>query len=99
LEAVAGDLPDVDVEPDPKVTRREDGALLIQASMPISDVVALLGLRDRQQGDFVTLAGFALHQLHHVPQPTEQFTWCGWRFRVVAMDGSRINKLLAERVD
>ena len=29
--------------------------------MLISSVVELLGLRDRPQGDFVTLAGFALH--------------------------------------
>ena len=36
---------------------REDGALVIEGSMPISDVVGLLGLRDRPQGDFVTLAG------------------------------------------
>jgi putative hemolysin len=96
LEAVAGDLPDVDVEPDPKVAWREDGALLIEGSMPISDVVGLLGLCDRPQGDFVTLAGFALHQFHHVPEPAEQFTWHGWRFRVVEMDGSRIDKMLAE---
>ena len=94
LEAVAGDLPDVEFESDPKVTRREDGALLIEGSMPISSVVKLLGLRDRPQGDFVTLAGFALHQLRHVPQPAEQFTWHGWRFRVVDMEGSRIDKML-----
>ncbi len=99
LEAVAGDLPDVDADPDPKVTRREDGALIIEGSMPISDVVGLLGLRDRPQGDFVTLAGFALHQFHHVPQPAEQFTWHGWRFRVVEMDGSRIDKMLVEPVE
>ncbi len=96
LEAVAGDLPDVDVESDQKVIRREDGALLVDGSMPIQDVAGLLGLPDRPQGDFVTLAGFALHQLHHVPQPAEQFTWNGWSFQVVEMDGSRIHKMLVE---
>jgi putative hemolysin len=63
--------------------------------MLIADVMELLGLRDRPQGDFVTLAGFVLHQLHHIPVPTEQFTWRDWQFRVVAMDGSRIDKMLA----
>jgi putative hemolysin len=96
LEAVAGDLPDVDVESNQKVIRREDGALLVDGSMPIQDVAGLLGLPDRPQGDFVTLAGFALHQLHHVPQLAEQFTWNGWCFQVVEMDGSRIHKMLVE---
>jgi putative hemolysin len=99
LEAVAGDLPDVDIEPNSKVTRGEDGALLIEGSMPIPDVVGLLELRDRPEGDFVTLAGFALYQFHHVPQPAEEFTWRGWRFRVVEMDGSRIGKMLVQPVE
>jgi putative hemolysin len=99
LEAVAGDLPDVEVELDPKVTRRHDGALIIEGSMLIADVMELLGLRDRPQGDFVTLAGFALHQLHHIPAPTEQFTWRDWRFRVVDMDGSRIDKMLVSPLE
>jgi len=99
LEAVAGDLPDVDIEPDLKVTKQADGALLIDGSMPIPDVVGLLGLHHRPAGDFVTLAGFALHQFHHVPQPAEQFTWHSWRFRVVEMDGSRIDKMLIRPVE
>ena len=99
LEAVAGDLPDVDIEPDLKVTKQADGALLIDGSMPIPDVVGLLGLHHRPAGDFVTLAGFALHQFHHVPQPAEQFTWHSWRFRVVEMDGSRIDKMLIQPVE
>ena len=99
LEAVAGDLPDIDFESDSKVTKREDGALLIDGSMLIPDMVELLGSRDRPQGDFVTLAGFALHQFRHVPQPAEQFTWHGWRFRVVDMDGARIDKMLVSPVE
>lgn len=94
LKAVAGDLPDIDFEPDRKVTRHEDGALIIEGSMPMPGVVQLLGLRDRPPGNFVTLAGFALHQFRHVPEAAEQFAWRGWRFRVVNMDGSRIDKML-----
>src|SRR5262245_46422615 len=36
LETVAGDLPKIDAPPRPKVTRREDGSYLIDASVPFS---------------------------------------------------------------
>ena len=38
LEAVAGDLPDVDVEGEPKVTRNPDGSLTIDATLPMSEM-------------------------------------------------------------
>jgi putative hemolysin len=96
LEAVAGDLPDIDVGSDPKVTRRSDGSLLIDAAMPMSEITDLHGFRKLPVGDFVTLAGFVLAQLGHVPEAGDQFVWDGWRFRVVAMDGRRIDKVLVE---
>ena len=44
LEAIAGDLPDLDIEAEPKVTRRDDGSFLIDATMPIAEVAELLGI-------------------------------------------------------
>ena len=43
LEAVAGDLPNINAESEPKVVRRDDGAFLIDATIPISEVADLLG--------------------------------------------------------
>ena len=63
LEAIAGDLADLDIEAEPKVTRRDDGSLLIDATMPIGEVAELLGIRDLSSGDFLTLAGFVLFRL------------------------------------
>jgi len=68
LEAVAGDLSDVDVGSDPKVTRRSDGSLLIDAAIPMSEMSDLHGFRKLPDGDFVTLAGFVLAQLGHIPE-------------------------------
>lgn len=95
LEAVAGRLPDVDARPQAKVTRREDGSLLIDATTSISDVADLLGLSEGRQPDFVTVAGFILSNLDHVPQVGEQLSWGDWRFEIAEMDGARISKVLA----
>jgi putative hemolysin len=94
LEAVAGDLPDVDLLPEPTITRREDGSFLMEASMPIADLTELHGFADLPRGDFVTLAGFVLAQLGHVPKVDDQFIWNGWNFQVIEMDGRRVDKIV-----
>lgn len=95
LGAIAGDLPDMEGE-EPDITEREDGALLIDGMMPAHDAFASLGLRaDAANGDFHTIAGFALSQLEHLPVAGETFDYEGWRFEIVDMDGKRIDKLLA----
>ena len=49
------------------------------------------------EGDFHTVAGFALAQPGHLPETGERFTYEGWRFEIIDMDGRRIDKLLASR--
>src|SRR5664280_1493120 len=64
LEAVAGDLPKIDTPARPKVTQRDDGSYLIDGFVPFSDVMQLIGIGEAPAGDYVTLAGFVLSQLH-----------------------------------
>jgi CBS domain containing-hemolysin-like protein len=97
LEAVAGDLPKIDVPTRPKVIRREDGSYLIDAFVPFSDVVRLIGTREDLPGDYTTLAAFVLAQLHELPREGDHFAWAGWRFEVVDMDGRRIDMILVQR--
>jgi putative hemolysin len=97
LETVAGDLPKIDAPARPKVTQREDGSYLIDASVPFSEVMQLVGAREAPEGDYVTLAGFILSQLHELPKPGDHVVWAGWRFEVVDIDGRRIDMILAQR--
>jgi len=97
LEAVAGDLPKIDSPARPKVTQREDGSYLIDAFVPFSDVMQLTGMGEAPSGDYVTLAGFVLSQLHELPKPGDHFVYGGWRFEVVDMEGRRIDMILVQR--
>ena len=97
LETVAGDLPKIDAPVRPKVTRREDGSYLIDASVLFPDVMRLIGMSEAPSGDYVTLAGFILSQLHELPKPGDHVVRAGWRFEVVDMDGRRIDAILAQR--
>ena len=97
LEAIAGDLPDVEGE-EPDIVEREDGSLLIDGMMPAHDAFEHLGVKNPpENGDFHTVAGFALSELGHLPEAGESFTYGGWRFEIADMDGLRIGKLLAQR--
>ena len=97
LEAMAGDLPKIDAPMRPKITTREDGSFLIDASVTFSEVMELIGIRETPPGDYVTVAGFILSQLHELPKPGDHVVWGSWRFEVVDMDGRRIDMILVQR--
>jgi CBS domain containing-hemolysin-like protein len=94
LEVIAGELPDVEGE-EPGIVERADGSLLIDGMMSAQDAFDRLGFRIRPEGDFHTVAGFALSQLGHLPEAGESFDYEGWRFEIVDLDGRRIDKVLA----
>jgi putative hemolysin len=94
LEAIAGDLADVEGE-EPDMVERDDGSLLIDGMMSAQDAFDRLNLRTRPAEGFHTFAGFVLQRLGHLPKVGEQFDHEGWRFEVVDLDGRRIDKVLA----
>ena len=97
LEALAGDLPD-DEGDTPDVVERGDGSLLIDGMAPVNGVLGRLGLSLRpHHTGFHTIAGFVLAELGRLPATGDDFTYDGWRFEVVDMDGRRIDKLLVKR--
>src|SRR6266404_6009052 len=57
---------------EPYVVERGDGSLLIDGMMPAHDAFQRLGLRTGlSDGDFHTIAGFALFQFGHLPEVGE----------------------------
>jgi len=51
-----------------------------------------------EERDYATVAGFALSVLRHIPEVGERFSFGGWRFEIVDMDGRKIDKLLASEI-
>jgi CBS domain containing-hemolysin-like protein len=97
LEALAGDLPD-DEGGTPDIVERDDGSLLIDGLAPVNGVLGRLGLSLRAyHTGFHTIAGFVLAELGRLPATGDWFTYDGWHFEVVDMDGRRIDKLLVKR--
>jgi len=51
------------------------------------------------EGDYETIAGFALDQLQRIPEIGASFEWAQWSFEVVEMDRWRVAKLRATAGD
>ena len=100
LTAIAGDLPEHEGDDEPDAVRREDGSWLLDGSMPVDAVERVLGdVTIAGDGDYETLAGFVLDEMGHIPSVGECFDAQGWRFEVIDLDGRRIDKILARRLD
>ena len=98
LDALVGDINDED-EADYEIQPRDDGSFLIDAQLPFEEFlthfsITLSTLDRRDLTGFDTLGGFALHIIKDIPKTGETFTWQHYRFEIVDMDKSRIDKIL-----
>jgi CBS domain containing-hemolysin-like protein len=96
LEAIAGDIPDLGEEPE--IVERDDGTFIIDGMTPVDEVFIRLDTSRRPEGDFHTLAGFALVMLRRIPEVGDHFRWEQWRFQIVEMDRQRISKVHVSRI-
>ncbi len=94
LEAIVGDLPAADEEPEEMAVRRRDGSWLLDGRMPLDEVADDLGLPPFPNGHYDTLAGFVIDRLGRIPAIADQFDWGTARFEVVDMDGRRVDRVL-----
>lgn len=100
LSAIAGAFrSDIDLGSDPPAVEREDGSWLISGALPVDELADRLGLPLPEERDYETVAGLALDRLRHLPETGERFRLGDWQFEIVDMDGRKIDKLLAARVN
>jgi putative hemolysin len=96
LAALAGAfVSDLESDEDPPFFEREDGSWLVSGSAGADVLSDVLGINLPDERDFTTVAGFALEVLKHLPEIGERFTFDGWGFEIVDLDGRKIDKLIA----
>ncbi|SFC38288.1 putative hemolysin [Spirosoma endophyticum] len=101
LDVLVGDIND-DIHSDYEIREREDGSFLIDAQLPFEDFLSYFSINITAQArrdltGFDTLGGFALHILKDIPQTGETFVWHTYRFEIMDMDKSRIDKILVKK--
>ncbi|UCH48441.1 MAG: HlyC/CorC family transporter [Betaproteobacteria bacterium] len=101
LEAIVGDMPSSHEEGEKMVIERAPGSWLIDGMLDTLDLKELLDVRElpgEDDGVYHTLGGMTMIQMGRVPKPADVFEWGGYRFEVVDMDGSRVDKVLVTRL-
>ena len=99
-ESIFGDILEEDDTEEEEIVRRQDGSLLVEASMNIGDFMEEMGIlsyEDIDSEDFTTLGGLAMFLIGRIPKAGDTFTYKNLQFEVVDMDRGRVDKLLVIR--
>jgi putative hemolysin len=98
MEEIVGELT-APVGEEEQAVQQEDGSWLADGSLNIDDAAQLFSLPglSAAPGDYHTLAGFVLSLAGELPRAGDSFTYQGYRFTVVDMDGNRIDKLAVKQ--
>jgi len=96
LEELVGEFTDSE---EPTIVRRDDGSLLVDGKTLFYDLIEVLEIDDYEpiQQEYNTVAGFMLHHFKDIPKASDKFSWKGFTFEVMDMDGNRIDKILISR--
>lgn len=101
LEALVGDLPDLDEEASQDVVQRDDGSWLIDGSISLDQLREAIGFQgnfpDEDDGGYHTVAGLVMTTLGRIPRVSDHFMLEGYRFEVVDMDQKRVDRVLVVR--
>jgi putative hemolysin len=77
--------------------RHRDGAWLLPGSMAADEMAEQLGIVLPEQRDYQTVGGLVISYLQRLPAVGDATEAFGWRFEVIALDGRRIEQVLASR--
>ncbi len=97
MEHIVGEIALGDGANDEEAVRREDGSWLLDGMMDVEDFKELFSfgeLPEEERAGYQTLGGFVISFLGDIPQTGDSFTWGGYRFEVVDMDRTRVDKVL-----
>ncbi|HEX2485530.1 MAG TPA: hemolysin family protein [Myxococcota bacterium] len=98
LEAIAGGLSSEEQQHPPAV-RRRDGSWLLDGWLRVEEASDALGVQIPSRVGAHTVAGFLLYELNRLPRTGDAIDHDGWRFEVVDMDGNRVDKVLAAKIE
>ncbi len=96
-ESIFGDILEENETEEEEIVLRQDGSMLVEASMNIDDFMEDMGIldyEDLKQEDFTTLSGLAMFLIGRVPKAGDKFTYKNLDFEIMDMDKRRVDKLL-----
>ncbi len=99
LEEIVGEIEDEylkGTEETSSIQRLKDGALIIDASIPLRDLEVMPPLPIEESEEYDTLAGFVLYKLQKIPKGGEVIKEDGYKYTIVDMEDKRIARVKVE---
>jgi len=97
LEEIVGEIEDEFDLPDESVETLEDGRMRIHGTFPIDDFNEQFN-RSLPIEDYHTIGGFVFGMLGRAPEPGDEVEYDGVHFKVLEIEGSRIERLEVELI-
>ena len=95
LEEIVGEIEDEFDLPDESIERLDDGRMRIAGTFPVDDFNEQLH-RELPIEDYHTMGGLVFGLLGRAPEPGDEVEHDGCRFKVLEVEGSRIERLEVE---
>ena len=98
LEEIVGEIEDEYDYEDRPVKILKDGSMVIDASLPIRDLIDQHNLAIEESEEYETLAGLVLSLLQKMPRGGEIVKYGDYKLTIVDIEGKRISKVKLEKV-
>ena len=96
LEAIAGEF-----KPDAPEDAQGENCYEVDGLLPIPELKDLLDIDevpDEDKDRYTTVAGMVIFLLERLPRTGDRVKWDGWEFRVMVMDGRRLDRILITKL-
>jgi putative hemolysin len=96
IENIVGDIPDEDESGEPDMFIREDKSILVSGDAPVEILTEIIEdySIDFESIDYSTISGFVYANLNQIPRIGDKFSFMGYSFEIVDVDGKKVDKIL-----
>lgn len=97
LEDIVGDIPTINEIEESEIIERENGTFLVDGLVPVEELkdhFHIKRLSGERTGNFHTLGGFMTYKVGRIPTSGDKIEVGDFRFEIVDMDGTRVDKVL-----
>jgi Mg2+/Co2+ transporter CorB len=98
LEEIVGQIADEHDKPDATIRPQADGAVLVDGAVAIRDLNRQMDW-DLPDEEATTVAGLVIHEAQTIPEPSQAFTFYGYRFEILRKTRNRLTALRIKPVE
>lgn len=102
LESIIGDVASSTFLPETQIVQRKDGTWLVDGMLPVDELKEQFNIEfhpNEEKGMFRTLGGFCMRKIGSIPKVGDTFIWQKIKFKIVKMDGRRVEKVVIQHLE